>query len=72
VSPERVSLQVSGGRRVDLTSLPCASADLGLSLRSLRRAVRQGRVLGAMVRGRPYVEVSDGEQPVPPPPEAAP
>lgn len=55
--PDHVSVQVPGGRRVDLTSLPRASADLGLSPRSLRKAVRQGRLLGAMVRGRPYVEV---------------
>lgn len=55
--PDHISLQVPGGRRVDLTSIPRASADLGLSHRSLRRAVRQDRVFGAMVRGRPYVEV---------------
>lgn len=55
--PERVSLQVAGGNRVELTALPRAAHDLRLSRRSLRKAVRQGRVLGAMVRGRPYVEV---------------
>lgn len=55
--PERITPQLPGGVRETLTSLMTASYELGISKRVLRRAHRQGRVAGALSRGRLYVQM---------------